>query len=274
MQDQNIGKYIFGGIVGLLALIVVLGSFGTVGAGERGIKTRFGAVVGTVPQGLYFKLPLFESVKKMSVRTEAVLYERENPLLSASEDLQDVKISTVVNYHIDPTAVETIYVKYGSSDGFEETVVRPAVRDVVKATASQFTAEELVTKRAEFTTAVLSKLNERLVSANVVVEGVNITNFEFSPSFTQAIEAKVTAVQNAEAAKNKLEQIKFEAEQTVTTAKAVAEAQRIQSQALESSGGKSLVDLEIVKKWDGQGCTSNCYGSASQSPIPFINLNK
>lgn len=261
-------KQITVGILVFVGVIFLFGSFGTVSAGERGIKTRFGAVVGTVPQGLYFKLPLIEGVQKMSVKTQVVSYEKENPLLSASQDLQDVKIATVANYHVDPTAVETIYIKYSSSENFEDQVVRPAVRDVVKAVASQFTAEELVTKRADFTSAVLAKLNDRLVTANVVVEGVNITNFEFSPSFTQAIEAKVTAVQNAEASKNKLEQVKFEAQQQIESAKAQAESIRIQAQAINAQGGADYVQLQAIAKWNGILPQQMIPGAT----VPFLNL--
>ena len=242
----------------LIGITVIFGSFGTVGAGERGVKTRFDKVVGEVEPGLYFKLPVIESVKKMNVQTKSVKYELEDPLYSASKDLQDVKIAVVLNYRIDPTKVTTIYQQYGDIEQYEERIIRPAVRDTVKAVASKFTAEELVTKRAEFTDQVVIVINERLATQFVTTERVNITNFEFSPSFTQAIEAKVTAVQNAEAARNKLEQIKFEAQQTIESAKAQAEAIRIQAQAINSQGGADYVALQKIKQWDGKACTSYC----------------
>src|SRR5690606_3420224 len=98
---------------------------------------------------------------------------------------------------------------------FEESVIRPRVRDTVKSVASQYAASELVTKRAEFAERVAATLNERLGSTYVVVEQSNITDIQFSPSFSAAIEEKVTAVQQAEAAKNQLERVKYEAEQRV-----------------------------------------------------------
>jgi regulator of protease activity HflC (stomatin/prohibitin superfamily) len=253
----------------LIILIVLFGSMGTINAGERGVKTRFGAVVGLVEQGLYFKLPIIEKVNVMNVQTKTVKYELEDPLYSASKDLQDVKIAIVLNYRLDPSKVQTIYQQYGTVDQYEERIIRPAVRDTVKAVASQFTAEELVTKRAEFTDKVVIVINERLSTQFVTIERVNITNFEFSKSFTEAIEAKVTAVQNAEAAKNKLEQIKFEAQQTIETAKATAEAQRIQSQSLAAQGGEDYVKLKAIERWNGILPMQMIPGSS----VPFINLN-
>jgi regulator of protease activity HflC (stomatin/prohibitin superfamily) len=254
----NVPKLIGHIILAMVILIIFFGSFGTIDAGERGVKTRFGAVVGEVSQGLFFKLPMIEVVHHMNVQTKTVKYELEDPLFSASKDLQDVKISVLLNYRLDPLKVTTIYQQYGTVEQYEERIVRPAVRDTVKAVAAQFTAEELVTKRPQFTDEVVRVLNERLADKSVTTERVNITNFEFSKSFTEAIEAKVTAVQNAEAAKNKLEQVKFEAQQTIETAKAQAEAIKIQAQAINSQGGADYVALQKIKTWDGKSCTSYC----------------
>lgn len=268
--ELKIGRIVSHSVLGLVALIVIFGSFGTVGAGERGVKTRFSAVVGTVEQGLYFKLPIIEKVRIMNVQTKTVTYEREDPLYSASKDLQDVKIAVVLNYHLDPTAVTTIFQQYGSTETYEERIIRPAVRDTVKAVASQFTAEELVTLRPQFTDEVQKVLSQRLSDKFVTIERVNITNFEFSESFTKAIEEKVTAVQNAEAAKNKLEQIKAEAQQKIETAKAEAEAIRIQAQAINSQGGADYVNLKAIEKWNGILPVQMIPGSS----VPFINVNQ
>ncbi len=261
--EVNVSKIVIHGIVAFVAFVLLMGSFGTVSAGERGVKTRFSAVVGTVEPGFYVKMPFIEKVNIMDIKTQTVLYEREEPLFSASKDLQDVKIAIVANYHLDPTKVETIFQQYGRTEAYETNVIRPIVRDTVKSVASQYTAEELVTKRADFNDKVTLVLTERLTPKYVIVERVNITNFEFSASFTQAIEAKVTAVQNAEAAKNKLEQVKFEAQQTVEKAKAEAEAIRIQASAINSQGGADYVSLQKIQKWDGHACTSYCGLEAS-----------
>lgn len=267
-----------GAIVTVLVVLGLLfGSVGTVGAGERGIKTRFNAIVGVVPQGLYFKIPFIEDVHIIDVRTRTVNYDKNgnegdfvdsSQLSGASKDLQDVLIGVVVNYHINPEKVALIFAQYSSTANYEINVIEPVIREVVKSTAAQYTAEELVTKRAEFSDKVNLILAERFTEKDAVLERFSVTNFEFSQAFSQAIEAKVTAVQNAEAAKNKLEQVKFEAQQTIEAAKATAEAQRIQSAALQSQGGKDFVQLKAVEKWDGKLPTQMIPGSA----VPFIDL--
>lgn len=263
----------------LIILVLSLGTFGTINAGERGVKTRLGAVVGTIEPGLYFKLPLIEKVTKMEVKTRTVNYDKNglegdsadsSQLSGASKDLQDVWIGVVVNYHVDADKVTAIYSQYKSVENFESNVIEPIIREVVKSTSAQYTAEELVTKRAEFGDKVNLILSERFISKDAVLERFSVTNFEFSQAFTQAIESKVTAVQNAEAAKNKLEQIKFEAQQTIETAKATAEAQRIQAQSLSAQGGEDYVNLKAIEKWDGHLPTQ----MIPSATLPFLNLTR
>jgi regulator of protease activity HflC (stomatin/prohibitin superfamily) len=254
----NIGAIVSAVLLFIAGSVLFFGSFGFVDEGERGVRVRMGNVVGTVDPGMYFKLPLVEDVKHISVRTQSVVYEREDPLNSASADLQSVDIASVTNYHLEPNKVAEVYRQYRTLEAFEESVIRPRVRDTVKAVASQYTASELATKRSEFAERVARTLNERLADTYIVVEQSNITDIKYSTSFNAAIEEKVTAVQQAEAAKNQLERVKYEAEQRVAQAEAEAEAIRIQAQAVTQQGGKDYVELQRIEKWNGQGCTSYC----------------
>ena len=88
-----------------------------------------------------------------------------------------------------------------------------------------------------------------------VVESTAITDFKFSDSFTQAIEAKVTASQQMLKAETDLKRIQVEAQQKVTQAKAEADALNLQKQAITPE----LIELrkvemqtKAVEKWDGK----------------------
>jgi len=266
-------------VVGIIIVISLLwGSIGTIKAGEIGVKTRFGAVVGTIQQGLYFKLPFIEAVHAMSIKTQTINYDKggdngdekqtDTNLFGASKDLQDVTIGVVVNYHVKAEKVQDIYSQYSSVENYQSNVIEPMIREIVKSVSAQYTAEELVTKRAEFSDKVNVLLATQFTEKNAVMERFSVTNFEFSKAFSAAIEAKVTAVQNSEAAKNKLEQVKFEAQQTIEKAKADAEAIRISAAAINSQGGADYVQLQAVKSWDGHLPTQMVPGGA----VPFLNL--
>jgi regulator of protease activity HflC (stomatin/prohibitin superfamily) len=84
----------------------------------------------------------------------------------------------------------------------------------------------------------------------IIINDVNIVNFEFSKSFNESIENKVTAEQDALAQKNKLEQVKYEAQQQIEKAKAQAESIKIQAQAVTSQWWADYVKLQWINKWD------------------------
>lgn len=271
-------------IIGFVAFILLLTCFGTVEAGSRGIKTRFNAVVDTLEPGLYFKLPYpMEKVRDMDVRTQTVNYDSTSTgvgaLAAASRDLQDVAVSVTANYHVDPVQAAEIFKQYRSTESYGENIVEPLVRDSVKTAASSYTAEELITKRAEFNDKATVLLEERLKGKLVILERVNITNIQFSDSFTQAIEAKVTAEQEALAVKNQLEKTKYQAEQQVVqaqgqadstkiVAEAEAEAIRLKADAIISQGGEEYVRLKAIEKWKGD-VPSHMIPNAT---VPFIDL--
>lgn len=244
-EDKEIFKVVKIAGISLLVLIVVANSLGIVKAGHRGVKTRFGAVVGTVNEGLYAKLPFIETVRKMDVRVQ----KDEVEASAASKDLQTVSSKLAINYSLSPNYASEIYKSVGVE--YKSRLIDPAVQESVKAVTAKYTAEELITKREIVRDEIKNVLSEKMSNYGLIIDNVNIINFDFSQSFNAAIEAKVTAEQSALAAKNKLEQIKFEAEQRVTTAKGEAEAIKIQAQAIQNQGGAEYVNLKWVEKWNG-----------------------
>lgn len=250
------------GLVIAILLMVVFSAFYTVGAGERAIILTWGSP-DQVPQGpgLHFKIPMVQTIVKMDVKT--LKYEAKAS--AASQDLQTVTTDVAVNYHINPESVVTIYQTIGLS--YQDTVIQPAVQEVVKAITAQYTAEQLITKRAEVKDAIDLTLRERLAKLSIIVDTISITNFDFSPSFNAAIEAKVTTEQNALAAKNKLSQVEYEAQQRITQAEGEAKAIQIQAQAIQTQGGQEYVQLQAINKWNGILPTYTGGGA-----VPFINI--
>ena len=251
---------IAGAIVAVL-LLVWLSPFGTIAAGERGVHLRFTAVTGKVfGEGLYFRTPLIESVQMMDVKVQK--YEMQSA--AASKDLQTVHSVVALNFHIDPERVGNIYQDVGLQ--FKDRIIDPAMQEAVKASTAKFTAEELITKREMVRDDIKAQLTARLKDRNILVDEFNIVNFEFSKNFNDAIEAKVTAEQQALAAKNKLEQIKFEADQKIAEARGKAEAMTIESNALRSN--PQILELRALEKWNGT------LPQVTGGAVPFINLPK
>jgi regulator of protease activity HflC (stomatin/prohibitin superfamily) len=243
----HIGRYVFLGAIAIIGLIVLFGSFYIVGAGERGVLLTWGKPADyAIGEGLHFKIPMVQEVIIIDVKT----HKYEADASAASKDLQIVSTKIAVNYRVVPETVPELYRTVGLA--YEDRVIQPAVQEVVKATTAQFTAEELITRRSEVKDNIKLLLRERLSDRGISVEDISITNFDFSSSFNSAIEAKVTAEQEALAARNKLEQVKYEAEQRVARAEAEAQAITLQAQSINSQGGKDYVTLKWIEKWDGK----------------------
>lgn len=252
-------SFIFGFLV-MSAIMMFFAGWRVVGTGEVGIRTRFGAITGTVLEpGLHFKTPFIAGVKKVDIRTQKV----EADASAASSDLQTVTSKIALNFRVDKAQVVTLYSQVGQE--YQLTVVAPALQEAVKATTAKYTASDLISKRQQVSDEIQQNLTERVNKYGVIVEDINILDFDFSKSFNEAIEAKVTAEQNAIASKNKLEQIKYEAEQAVAAAKGKAEAQRIEGEALRSN--PELIELRAIETWDGK---LPQYMTGSQTP--FINV--
>lgn len=268
--EPNIPKIVTHAVIALVALVILFGSFGVVGSQERGVKVSLGVVKGILNPGLYFKFPLIDHVVKMDVKTQSLIATKDAPLSAASNDLQDTKLAVVVNYHITPTLVADIYQQYGSADTYYNTVVDPLIVATIKATAAQYTASDQIQKRAEMSAATLTALQAAFEGKNVTIEKADITDVAFSDSFTQSIERKVQAIQDAEAAQNKLVQVQAEAAQTLAQAQADAQAIKIKAEAINSTGGADYVALQAVEKWDGHLPTQYIPGGAN----PFIGTLK
>jgi regulator of protease activity HflC (stomatin/prohibitin superfamily) len=194
-------------IVAVLA-VLLLSSTVQVPAGNRGILTTFGKVENRIlEEGLNFKYPFIQSVVLMDVQIQ----KAESTESTATADLQEVSTTVAVNYRLNPNQVNNIY--RDLRQDYLVRVIKPNIEESLKATTATFRAEELITNRAVVKQTFDDILEERLSVFSINVISVSLTDFQFSPSFSEAIEAKITAEQQALVSKNELEQIRFEAQQ-------------------------------------------------------------
>lgn len=257
--EKKIGKVVGLVILGIVVFILFLSSFYTVSAGERVLVLTFSKPSETViGEGLHFKVPLVQSIVKMNIKT----LKYESTASAASKDLQTVNAKLAINYHLQQNLLYRIYSEIGL--GYENTIIQPLEQEVIKAITAKFTAEELITKREIVREEMKTTLRDRLALKGINVEELSIVNFDFSKSFNDAIESKVTAEQNALAAKNKLQQVKFEAEQKIETARAEAESIRLQAEQLQNN--KDIIQLRAIEKWNG------VLPIYTGGVIPFINI--
>ncbi|HRY90895.1 MAG TPA: prohibitin family protein [Candidatus Gracilibacteria bacterium] len=259
---KNIKMAVYGVLIllAIFLLVNLLSFFTVIEPGERGILLQFGTIQAIYEPGLHFQIPIINTVVKIDVRTQ----KSQVQVNAASKDLQSITSTVALNYHIDPQKVDKIYQQIGML--YEERIISPAIQESVKASTAQFTAEELITKRATVKEDIKAKLTERLSSSYLIIDDFSVVDFNFSDEFNRAIELKQTAVQTALKAENDLKRIQIEAQQQIETAKAQAESIKIQGEALKQN--QDLVKLKAVEKWNGVLPTY-----MMGNTVPFLQLN-
>lgn len=230
------GRIILAVVLFFVSIILFFGTFSSVGAGNVGVVTRLGAVNRVVNPGLVVKIPLIEGLIEMETRTQIDQVDAS----SASKDLQEVRATVALNFHLRGKNAVDVYQNIGVD--YRNRIVAPAIQEAFKAVSAQFTASELISKREAVKQLSYVELKKRLEKYNIVVDDFNIVNFKFSSEFDQAIEQKTVAQQNKEKAT-------IEAQ----TALVQAEGQVNAQQALREGGSLTpeYLNFLAVQKWNG-----------------------
>lgn len=230
-------------VIVIAILIIISASVTVVPAGNIGVVTRWGAAHRVIYPGINLRMPLADQVVTMSIRTQKDQVEAT----AMSKNLQVVSSSIAVNYHLDGAQAMKVFQDIGTQ--YTDIIVAPAVQNTFKAVTARFTAEELITARDEVRVQAEEELSKQLAPYNIVVENFNIINFDFSPEFQSAIEAKQVAQQAVETAGQRLFQAEIDAKATVAQAQGQADAQK----ALKNTGAltQEYLNYLFLTKWNG-----------------------
>ena len=261
------------GIIGVLLMLFIIlwGSYVIVPAGSRGVVLWLGRVEQRIMnEGLNFKVPLTESVIKVDVRVQPHPFREID---ASSKEYQIVKMTGMMNFHIDPAFVNDLYQKVGLD--FAEKVIDPAFNDFVKEVVPIYPIGEILPKREEIRQTAMKKLGDNLAKYHIIVDDIYFANIRFSPEYEKAIEAKQVAQQQVETQKRILAQREIEAQQKVATAKGeaesilvVAQEQAKANEVLSRAITPILVSYKSIERWNG------VLPQVSGGAIPFIELGK
>jgi regulator of protease activity HflC (stomatin/prohibitin superfamily) len=261
------------GLLVLLLIIIIIGwsTFVIIPAGHRGVVLLWGSVEQRIMgEGLNFKVPIAESVIKVDVKVQPHPFKEID---ASSKEYQMVKMTGMMNFHIDPSYVNDLYQKVGLD--FADKVIDPAFNDFVKEVVPTYPIGDILPKREEIRKRAMAKLGDNLSRYHIIVDDIYFANIRFSPEYEGAIEAKQVAQQQVETQKQVLAQRAVEAEQKVATAKGeaesilvVAEGQAKANEALSRSLSQILVQYKGIEKWDG------VLPQVSGGAVPFIDLSR
>lgn len=272
MNDKTkttIFKWAIIGVCAIFVIIVFFNSITVVSSGQTGVEVRMGKVTGTVfGDGFHFKAPFITSIVKMDNQIQKETVDTN----AVSKDLQTVSASIAVNYHLSAESSADMYKNVGK--GYVDKILLPTVQESTKAIMAQYNAEGLIINRGKVSVEIEGLIQQRTQDYGVVIDSLNITNFDFSAEFNRAIEQKQVAEQNklkaetekeqkiieAEAqaaektiaAKAEADAAKLKAEGEAEAIKTKAEAQAEANEKIAKSLTEEVLNNKAIDKWNGE----------------------
>ncbi len=220
-------------VIPAIAAVIFVGAscISYVPTGYTGIVTTFGKVGNsTKDAGICFKAP-WQSIIRMDNRVQ----EKSLDLSAFSSDIQEVNTSVSVGYRINQANAMNIYKEVGKN--YEDKLITPRILETVKTIVAHYDASSLISSRDAVSAQMDEMLRETLADYNIDLSYISVTNFDFTDSFTDAVEAKVKAQQQKE-------QAETEAEKKRVEAQATADAELIAANA-EAEKAKVAADAEL-----------------------------
>ena len=231
-------------------------SITSVPVGHTGVVTTFGRVENyTLDSGFHIKNP-FSKVIKMDNRIQKSTVQ----LCCFSSDIQEVNVVFTLNHQINKEYAMNIYRTIGRK--YYDTAIAPIITESVKTVAARYTAEDLINKRNEFSSAVEVDMKEKLSYYNIELVSSSVEDMDFTDVFTNAVEAKQVAAQNKLRAETETAQAILEAEAEAEIRRVTVEAEayeilhRAEAEAeankkLASSLSQEILEKMYYDKWNG-----------------------
>ena len=283
---KSIVGTIVGGIAFLLGVTVIFGSWYTIDQGERGVILRNGRLAGIASPGLGFKLPMVDSVARISLQSQLKTFDK---MSIYSKDQQTALVRLSVGYRATESGVDDIYAQFGSLAGLVDRMISPKVFEESKTVFGQYNAVTAINERGRLNTDIRNAITRAIGTAPIQIETVQIENIDFSDVYEKAIEARMTAEVEVQKLRQNAEREKVQAEIVVTKATAEANAVRQRAQAeaeaitlrgnaeataIDARGkalrdNPSLVGLVQAERWDGKLPVTMLPGGA----VPMLTLS-
>ncbi|MBR1637779.1 MAG: hypothetical protein IJ688_00150 [Treponema sp.] len=284
MANKIIKNSIIGGVIAVLALVVLINSCTVISPNERGVKVTLGQVEGDVLQpGMKFHAPFITRIR--CFRLEPKTYEVSFSCGSdgaITKDMQTVGSTVAVRYIYDEKRIMDIVTRY-QNDAVIQSAMRDNVKASLKETVGQYSIYDLVEKQNEVTGKVAQAMLTRMADYPIDISQTTITNWDWSDDFDKQIKETANRAQEVKKAEQDLKlaeqnaqkqvkeaeakkaAIEQEAEAALIKAQKEAEAKKVEADALAYYNAKVAqnyqveiklkeleIELERAKKWDGR----------------------
>ncbi len=227
---------IIGAVVAALLLTAVSSGLVFIDPQDRGVVisalSPTGYRAASLGPGLHLIVPFAERIQTytigrqtytMSSNTGEGQVTGDDSVRARTKDGQEVLIDASVIYAVDPTHVVELHIAW--QDRYEDDVVRPLARGIIRDIASQYGVEEIVSsQRVALEDSITQELTDKLFTNDLILVDFILRDIHFSDEYAAAVEQKQIAEQQAQEAKFVVESRRQEADQARVTAQGQADA--------------------------------------------------
>lgn len=193
-----------------------------------------------VGEGTHFLIPFVQSPIIYDIRSRP----RNVPVITGSKDLQTVNITLRILFRPVPDNLPNLFKTLGRD--YEERVLPSITTEVLKAVVAQFDAHELITAREYVSERVHEELTARANQFGLILDDIALTHLTFGREFTNAVELKQVAQQEAERARFVVEKAEQQKTAAIISAEGDSQAASLLAKAF-GDHGEALVELRRIE---------------------------
>jgi regulator of protease activity HflC (stomatin/prohibitin superfamily) len=265
-------RVVIGAMTVLAVLVLLPNTFTYINPGYVGIVIhRAGGGVDATPlsPGVHPRLPFVTGIEEYPVFLKTLVLTRSSGEGSRQNDEinvnsvegQPLSLDVSLSFEIDPAQTPKLYSTFRTdidmiTHGFVKQTIRQALQEVI---GQEPVADVIGPKKAEATNRTLALIAQRLAPYGFQVKQFTINELRAPATVMEAINTKNVMQQQALTAQNELQKNQFQAQgdsiKAAGRAKAItaeAEAQAKANELLARSITPTLVQYELMKKWDGK----------------------
>lgn len=202
-------KWIIGGVITVLALIVLFSSIGSVPKNHVGILIRAGVVQDReLSEGWKLKIPIVDSIEAMSneVQTLRIASGVEKATTSETAETKDRQLIPVfefeVQYQLSKDQSFNVYKNYGRN--YESYLIESNAVSIIKQVFSRYGSESIVEHKENIPLAICEELNKITEPVGIFIRRVNMKTYDFTPEYTALLEER--AMLSAQLKNNEIKQ--------------------------------------------------------------------